>query len=781
MKKVIVKELPRQFGYWIALILVNLFLSSLAEEISTVPGPHTEVRDQLGRPTFFVDGQPFTEPLFATYVPTREYYSQMAATGIKLFNFQTNNAACDIGFSQPTWKSPDEWDFSQMDERAHSILAARPDAWIMPRIYIGTPKWWYEKYPEEMIVLDHGGTLYEKPYNEVVVRPRPYPSLASHKWREDMAMALRKTLEHIHSSDWGRHVFGYQLGGLGSEEWYYYGVNQEQLADYSIPMRDYFRQWLRKKYQTEENLRKAWNQPDIAFDTVQIPTREERTEDRNLTFRDPRKKMNVIDFYLCYNDLIPETIDYFAGVIKEMTGRRKVVGPFYHYLFEFRGNPEFGHNGGYKMLTECPNVDFILNSPTSYQRDLATGADYYRHPMLSGTLHGKLWAFDNDSGSYLYPKVFRRLHTDMKDIDPLSLMTYIRSIPTAQQSLWLFYRTAGMVLSEGIYETYFDLHGGYYSDTRLLHGMEDIRKLLDRGKNYDRTSCAEILVVADEASQAYLTFQSDWSPTGKAPMKIGEALMGFQQAFLKSGATFDSIYLEDLDRVDLNRYKLILFLNTWHMNSEHRNTVKQKVLQPGKTVIWCYAPGYFNANESSPELMESLTGIRIVPSQEEKAIKPLMELTPNSRDFLTKQGENVPDQPMGMNLEICKLFEVVDPGAETLATLPGSSTVTLASKTVNGATSIYALSSVLAPEFVRALAKSSGIHIYNNQNDTLYGNKSFLVINASSAGERIIRLQGKADVYDAMSERLLYKNVESFEASFMLGETLIYRMDFGKN
>jgi hypothetical protein len=100
-----------------------------------------------------------------------------------------------------------------MDERAHMILKANPNALILPRIYIGAPKFWRDQNPNEMIVLDNGSTLYTKPFNDAIAPKadqRPIESIASPKWRQDMGMALRKVIEHMQNSDYGQHIFGYQ-------------------------------------------------------------------------------------------------------------------------------------------------------------------------------------------------------------------------------------------------------------------------------------------------------------------------------------------------------------------------------------------------------------------------------------------------------------------------------------------------------------------------------------------------------------------------------------------
>jgi len=723
----------------------------------------------MGRPTFFIDDRPYTIPLFATYVPEEYYYKQMAAIGCKTFNFQTNCSICDIGFSNPTWKGPDEWDFSQMDERANRILKADPNAFMLPRIYIGTPLWWREKYPEEMIVLDHGGKLYKEPFNQVLNLRREYPSLASKKWRQDMAFALRKTIEHIKESNYGKNIIGFEIAALGSEEWYHMTVNQEQLGDYSIHMKRAFQDWLRTKYGSKENLQKSWNR-QIDFNDVDIPAKKERFGDTEATFRDPAKEMDVIDFYIFYSEIVADTIDYFAAVVKDATQNRKVVGAFYDYMYEFRGGPEFGHNAGAKIV-RSKNIDFICAPPSYYQRQLGSGAECYRRPFLTGTLHNKIWFHDNDLATFLFPKVMKK--HNVTDADIKRYMEALAVTPTAQETIWLFERSAGFVLAEGIYESFFDLHGGYFDDPRLLDALGRIVQLIDRGKDVDRSSIAEILVVADEVSLAYGPWQSDW-PAKKGSNRINEGLLSHQIGFIKSGAPFDSVLLADIELVNLQQYKIIMFLNTWHLNNQQRDFINKKIKVPGKTIIWCYAPGIFNENKKSIEAMQELTGFKIVPAGN-SLIEPKVILNDAAKTQMQKAGEEPYNAAFGLDGKLCMLFSVNDDEAQPLGLLNGSNKITFAKKQIDGWTSIYSITPVFPPSVVRWIAKSAGVHIFNDKDDTIYVNKSYIAINAGSAGTKTLRLPLKSDVYEAFTEKKWFSGVEQFETSLMYGETQIFR------
>jgi len=105
----------------------------------------------------------------------------------------------------------------------------------------------------------------------------------------------------------------------------------------------------------------------------------------------------VIDFHAFWSLVMADTIADFARAAKEATGRAKLVGAFYAYTFEFT---ELGEDAGHLAvgrLLECPDVDFLM-APSSYYNRNLPGTPYFRAPVASVRLHGKLfWNEDRKS------------------------------------------------------------------------------------------------------------------------------------------------------------------------------------------------------------------------------------------------------------------------------------------------------------------------------------------------------------------------------------------------
>jgi len=569
------------------------------------------------------------------------------------------------------------------------VLEANPRGLLLPRIYLTPPDWWAKANPDECQVLSHGG----KHYRQGIGHGRDgkaFPSLASLQWRADTADALRH----------------------------------------------------------------AWSDPRAEFEKVKVPSQAAREAGRNQrTFRDPATEMAVIDWYLFYNDLVPDTMEVFLGAAKEASDFRKVVGAFYCYMFEFGGDPEYGHNALDRLL-RSKHLDFAIVTASYHNRALGRGADYARAPITSVGLHGKLWYHDNDTVSFRYDEIHRASQ------DRATVERYRKELGvtgTAQETIWQYRRGAGFVLRNGIYQSFFDLHGGYFDAPELMAEVTRLNALLDEAKQDDCSSVAEILVVSEEVSCGYATFESGF---------LQQTLQPAQVQLAKLGAPHDSILVDDLARAEMKRYKLVIFLNCFHLTDRQRELIR-------RTVLWCYAPGLFNGPKASVEAMHELTHIRLVPGKAGERLRLRMSL--NAAGSALLAGVAAASKIIGHEHVWGQWFSVEDPQAIALGHVEGHGEVALAMKRLKDWNSIYTLNPVLPVSLLRALARQAGIHIYNDRDDTLYASRSYLCLNADGAGERTLRWPSPARLFDPFTGRTLTQQTTEFTHRFADRETLLIR------
>jgi len=739
---------------------LNDFAPAFGEKIAEgrVPDAVTKVEMHRGMPTFLVNNRPLSEPVFETYVPEQHYFQQFAEAGTKVYSFSTN---LGHGFRKPVWQEQEQFDFSDIDGLAHRVLAADPKALIMPRILLWTPDWWMERNPDEAQVLHNGSRTYSAGVS-MGRAGKMYPSVVSAKWRKDMAYGLTRIIQHMQSSDYGANLFGYMVQGLMTEEWYHWSIHTGELSDYSDHAVQAFRKWLQQRYRTSAKLREAWGDATLDFSRVDIPSKEWRTHKPSRTFRNTKEEMSVIDYYLFYNEVIPDTIDYFAAAAKAASGRRKAVGAFYGFMFEFGGDPEFGHNSLSGFL-RSPNLDFIMVTASYTNRLLGRGADYLRSPGTSVRLHKKLWYHDNDTVSFLYRETRRKRGQPEAEIRADAENLGVTA--TAQETIWQWQRSAGMVLGTGCFQSWFDLHGGYFDHPELMAEVKRLNRVFQDALRHDRTSVAEVLVVSDEASCSYAVFESPLLP---------QTLRDTQLILAKMGVPHDTVLVDDLRLLDMKQYRLVIFLNTYNLNDQQRDLIRRRVLNSGRTCVWCYAPGLFNRHKAEPSAMEELTGIRIVEAQEETRVAPRIALT-DSPHPLTIQMRARGLSIIGATGRSSKRFSVEDGAATTLGTLVGTTHTALAIKERRGWNSIYSMTTVLPPSAYRAIAEFAGVHIYNEADDALYASRSYITIAADLAGERVIRFREPSDLFDPVTGVPIASGISALTRHFAAKETVIMR------
>jgi hypothetical protein len=300
------------------------------------------------------------------------------------------------------------------------------------------------------------------------------------------------------------------------------------------------------------------------------------------------------------------------------------------------------------------------------------------------------------------------------------------------------------------------------AEVSLLNGF------YDRTQSYDRSSCSEILIVSDEVSCYYVRSLDWWNGL------LRTALFNPQLQLAKIGAPADHILVDDLALIDPNKYKMVVFLNCYNLTDNQRlliNSLKNN----NRLLVFCYAPGYFNGSQWSTANIASICGINISISSSENFIQPGVNISTQST--LGTAISNTGYSTFSASSACCKRAWVSDPAATTLGVYPDATNlVSMALKDFGTWTSLYCATAEMPASVLRELARYAGVHIYNEANDTLYANKSYICVHSFIAGTRTIKFLSNVDVYDALTEQVLARNVTSWTWPCQLGETCLLRI-----
>jgi hypothetical protein len=676
------------------------------------PGPKTELRDYNGLPTLFIDGKPSPALFYMTYWPKTEYFKAFAEIGVALSSFSCTGDECPYSICRPTWIAENEFDYSEFDERM-AIACEAQGTLVMPRVYSAAPKWWMDRYPEECVV-----------YNTEVTNPKwrfntpRVPSFSSRRWREASAFATCALIDHIEKAAYGDRIMAYHIAGGGTEEYFQWASHSPYCADYSESNRKAFGEWLKLRYETEQDLQRAWADPEVAFETVTVPTKDERDDADGSLFYDPQTKQHIIDYNIFNGEMVVESIDSLARAVKTKTQNSKIVGAFFGYClgesYWDRLLLDSGHLALGSLLKR-ESIDF-LTSPSGYgERSCGLGSSYFHAPVQSIQRAGKLWLDENDIRTHLTEHLPEEI-----DQAPLTIAVQQREI--------------ALCLAAGTGQWWFDMGSGWYDDAETMAAIKQLNAIVETGLHADRRSCAEIALVLD-AESLYRC-----PPDNAVANSFTE---GPNILLNRVGTPVDRLLLDDA--LEGKDYKLYFMSGCFAMTDAQREKVHQKLLVEGKTVIWVYGSGYIRNGTMTADNMTDLTGIQLRARGMHHRL-----LVQTDSDLPGPIQHSV---LMGNQFHVTPIFDVVDPEAQTWGYLHTTGTVGMACKKVNGANSIYCMCSPIDPVVFRDIARFAGAHVYVDTSDPSYFSRSFIGIHRRKPGTLHLQLPTSEALFDVLNDK----------------------------
>jgi len=670
------------------------------------------LRGKHYRVTFWVRAEPARDLTVALYRPGDPYVYLGGPPGP--FDAQIRMAATaavnfvSFPITMP-WPAPGEpADWGATDNLCAQILDANPRALLLPRFGADPPNWWRKAHPDEVMTWENGS----RQHHAVVASPL---------YRREAAARVAALVEHLEAK-FGDHVAGYHPCGQNTGEWFYQDTWGTLLNGYAPADTNAWRAWLRARYPSDTALQAAWREPAATLNNAPVPGPARRRASPTGILRDPATQKPLIDFAEFQQEAMADLVCELAHAARQASRGRKLVVFFYGYVFEFGtirlGPATCGHYALRRVL-DCPDID-VLCSPISYfDRGIGGGAPTMT-AAESVALAGKLWLCEDDTRTHLGSGEFPGQFDGAKDLAETLTLLRRNVAEEATRNFATWWMDLGMT--------------GWFNDPRI---WDEMKRLEAVDRVFVRKPIAyrpEIAAVIDERSMLE-TSASAWQVTEPGIYQVRLPLA-------RLGAPYGQYLLDDVVRGRVHA-KLYVFLNAWQLSAAQRQALRRHTR--GACCIWCYAPGWYDGDKTSPEAMQALTGFRLVPVSPTRAWA-----TPTARG--KQLGLHA---PFGVDAPVTPLFTAADASpAETLATYPdGSAAVALRQSPDGG--SLFVGAPGLTSELLRLAATRARVHLYTQTDCNIYANGPILALHASQDGPITLDLGHRGPVYDAMTGDLV--------------------------
>ncbi len=604
-----------------------------------------------------IDGQIYEPLSFKSFRPTAKNISDFCKAGVKLFSILSTGLYSILGVPYSlygeSWVGNGQYDFDAIDRQIELFRENAPGCYFALMIQLDTRPWWLDSHENFPNSFTHLSQM-----------------ASNTEWREAAAAYLQAVLTHVEEK-YGDCVYGYFLMCGTTTEWF---------SD-----RDY-----EASHPFKEAYYKAWTGDPEAV----IPSMDELNLPDSVSFSD---NLNVKRYREAHAEQTADTILYFTKKTQEILRHRKLVGLYFGYLFELYGERLWnaGHLA-YEKVFFSDDIDMI-SSPSAYGYRKLDSTSAFMLTYKTLDLHDKLYYLEFDHITHLAPS----------HIEGFLIPGGGDKCKNQTETLNLMQRDFMLCAVNGAALWWFDMFEGWFYSDEMMDSIRDMITLAKRLTELPQESAAEIAVIASGKSLYGVSKNSH----------LNDLLLGHQRNGLaRMGAPYDIYTAGDLAALDIDRYKLFLFLDAIETDAAEDAAVA-RLKQAGKTLLWLYAPSYLNEN-GGPERMCAVTGMTI----EERAERPA--------------------KAEGASLLPAPYFCVNDANAVPLANY-GDGTTAIAYKVMDGWTSVYSAVGNLSGTLLRTIARLAGVHIYSDRDDCpVYVNNRMIGVYAFGDADILMKQDG---------------------------------------
>ncbi|MBE5770887.1 MAG: hypothetical protein E7336_05915 [Clostridiales bacterium] len=706
---------------------------------------HIQVKFQNNRPELLLDhvSQPPVLYGLSDFPAARSNtaYAQknianFAAQGIHMVTADTNLAYA--------WHKATPFDIEPIQAEIAGVLEADPDSMVLLRLHMNPPYWWLRDHPEETAwYLGNPGVDDGEPIRMIRddgiganggTEGRLRVCLGSKLWLKEAGERLKMLCQQLSQTPEGKHLMGIQVACGLYGEWHQWGTDDGPC------MEKHFREYLKETYQTDDNLQKNWGRDDVTIENAPFLPDVNQPGDDGI-FRDPIKGRNIMDAQMSILMTVPEAILYFCRIIKENWPWPILAAAFYgSYIGSTNKNfAPIGCGLRPDIIFQEPGVVDCLCSPFPYMKNrLADGAPMSRGLLESMRLHHVLWLTEMDQ-------------------NPVGAATYHGGDPKQRpETIAMLRRNCILPLLGGMGYWYYDhrivpavakLEGtastvgsifykkGWWDAPDLMAEIGRIQRIAEKRNAKSYRPVADVLIVYDTKSHL-------------AHAQNIDQHFSLQNAIARSGAAFDCIYLSDLNKAELSRYRCVIFANAWQLNEAQQAEIKK--LTADKQVIFLYAAGYSDEKTLDIAHIQETIGMALEKIETEGVMVSNGGVLPKESIALDENAAQI----------ISPCFKVTDTAAHPLAYYEKSGACCAARKE----NIWYFALPTLSQDWARAIFKEAGCHIYGENGDAIFADQDMMMINTySGCWQEITLRNGKTFLCDLPAMTTAVYNAQTGE------------------
>ena len=696
-----------------------------------------------GYPELLVDGKSVVPIVYAlSDFPGAKSNTVYSQRNIRNFGDQGVNIVALDTELRLGWRKGLPFDPEPLIAEISDAIEANADAKFIIRLHVNAPYWWCKDNLDSCVLYrtpdgDHLGVDRGEDYVRLIRGDKDElrASVASEKFLSEVCENIKVFLEAVKGTPEGEALLGIQPAYGRNGEWHPFG------PDVSLPMKKYFKAWLKDKYKTEDALRHAWYNESVTFDTAEFHPECYRPGD-DISMRDPRVSQDTTDAQTAYQQSNVDAIIRFCRAVKSAMPNI-LCGSFYSYIVCTSEGvvPTNGHLGVDTIYKNQGVIDFLAGPACYAGNRKSDGVPMQRALLQSHRLNGLLWLTEMDQAP---------VDTDImvggnpeKIKETLSVLYRNAVMPLLSGAGFWFYdhrlvlgKTARRPeeLPEGVKINPFASNiyhkKGWWDNPYIMSKIGDLRRFAEdvRGRDYSVNS--DVLIVLDTDSYYHRAAAAD-----------GDGYYTILESFGRAGVATNLVYARDLDKCEISKYKCVIFASSFALTPEKRDLYNK--ITKNTTTVYLNCHGYCDKSTLSDENISAAVGMKMT-----RRIETAMFYDDGSKEEISATVQPVFSSE-AESAEVLTRYEDGTPAA------------------VRCGKRIYIPNVAISERMANYLVDVSGAHRYTTSREPVVAGFGYVMLNCQRPGKRTLTFpSGKStEIVTDDFETVVY-DIESGERVF---------------